>query len=84
MSYRTPHLLAAAFRAISFLLLADRLDALAFPPLLAPSLDSATPAGLRVSGAGGSMVAPLPVAASTTPLATCVKSRRVLARVGMA
>jgi len=37
----TPHLTAAAFRAISRLRLGLRLAALARPPLLAPSFDSA-------------------------------------------
>src|SRR4051794_32747567 len=56
----------AAFLAISLRCFLVSFAALAFPPLLAPSLLRATAAGLRVSGGGGGA---LPVAISTTALA---------------
>ena len=81
------HRFAAAFFAIAFLFDLDNAAARAFPPLLAPNLLIATVWGLRVSFAGGvpggRIGRPSPVAASTTALAICVKSRRVLAREGM-
>lgn len=68
-----PHRFLAAFFAIAFRFAADRLLARAFPPLDAPSLDSATAAGFRVSFTGGApggrIAGPTPVAASTTDLA---------------
>src|SRR5258708_3257882 len=48
--FRLPHLASAALLAISFLFLGDRVLARAFPPLEAPSFDSATAAGFLVSG----------------------------------
>jgi hypothetical protein len=85
--YLSSHRFAAAFFAIAFRFAAESFSALALPPLDAPSLESATAWGLRVSfgggDPGGKIAGPLPVAASTTALAICVKSRRVLAREGM-
>ena len=68
------HLAMIAFLPISLRLFADSALALALPPLEAPSLDSSTAWGLRVSGFGGGT---LPVARSITSLAICVKSLRL-------
>jgi hypothetical protein len=82
-----PHRFAAACFAMAFRFVADSAFALALPPLLAPSLLKATAAGFRVSFSGGvpggTGRGPSPRAASATALAIWVKSRRLLARVGM-
>lgn len=83
--YFDRHLARAAFFAIAFLLVADSFSALAFPPLAAPSLPSATAAGFLVSGsgAGGGR---LPVARITVRKALRLTSRSfgfLLARDGI-
>jgi hypothetical protein len=82
------HLADAAFLAIARRLAFESDFARAAPPLLAPSLLNATAWGLRVSFGGGlpggRIGGPSPVAASTTAFAIWVKSRRLLARAGIA
>ena len=82
------HLAAAAFLAIIFRRRADKDSARALPPLDAPSFDSATAAGFRVSSGGFSRGVPSKlsrIACSTTERATVAKSRSLplLAREGM-
>ncbi len=77
------HRACAAFFAMSLRFLADRFAARTLPPLLAPSLLSATACGFFVSGGSGGA---FPVTLSIMSLAIWVKSRFfpvLLARVGM-
>lgn len=77
----------AAFLAICERLLALSTIALALPPLDAPSFDSATAAGLRVSPGNGDPSMRSPIRSSTTDRARRFTSRGrlgLLARVGIA
>jgi hypothetical protein len=55
-NYYFPHRAAAAFLAIAFRFLSLSDAARALPPLLAPSLDSATACGFFCGGASGSPI----------------------------
>ena len=78
---------AAAFLAIPFFLHGERFLALDRPPFRPPILPKATAWGLQVSRAGRASGSPSicsPMACSTMPRATSMKSRFGLERLGVA